>query len=107
MRYSCRHKSILLIFFLLTLKKSESLKRNLKRCQLKCNKTDGVGQASFVFGKNPIEEQEPSGRDRSDGKDGKDFDLKLVMDIVNRLFFNYQTQAFYLITYNNTLFLFA
>ena len=89
MRYFCRYKSMFLIFFLLTINKSESLKRNLKSCQLKCNKTNGVDQASFVFGKNPIEEQVPSGRDRSDGKDGKDFDLKLVMDIVNRLFFNY------------------
>ena len=107
MRYFCRHNSILLIFFLLTINKSESLKRNLKSCKLKCNKKNGVGQASFVLGKNPKKEQGSSGRDGSDGKDGKDFDLKLVMDIVNRLFFNYQTQAFYLITYNNTLFLFA
>ena len=107
MRYFCRHISILLIFFLLTINKSESLKQNLKSCKLKCNKTNSVDQTSFVIGKNPKEEQGPSGRDKSDGKDGKDFDLKLVMDIVNRLFFNYQTQAFYLITFNNTLFLFA
>ena len=102
MRYFCRHNSMLLIFFLLTINKSESLKRNLKRCQLKCNKTDGVGQASFVFGKNPIEEQVPSGRDRSDGKDGKDFDLKLVMDIVNRLFLYDKDQVIKFITFKNT-----
>ena len=84
MRNFCCHKSILLIFFLLTINKSESLKRNLKSCQLKCNKTDGNDQASFVFGKNPKGEQGPPGRDGSDGKDGKDCDLRLVMDIVNR-----------------------
>ena len=84
MRFFCRYKSVLLIFFLLTINKSESLMRNLKSCQLKCNKTDGVDHASFVFGKNPKGEQEPPGRDGSDKKDGKDFDLKLVMDIVNR-----------------------
>ena len=87
MRYFCRYKSMLLIFFLLTINKSESLNRNLKRCQLKCNKTNGANQASFVFGKNPKGEQIPPVKDGYNGKDGKDFDLKLVMDIVNRLFF--------------------
>ena len=102
MRFFCRHNSMLLIFFLLTINKSESLNRNLKRCQLKCNKTNGANQASFLFGKNPKGEQEPPGRGGSDDKDGKDFDLKLVMDIVNRLFLYDKDQVVKFITFKNT-----
>ena len=89
MRNFCCHKSILLIFFLLTINKSESLKRSLKSCQLKCNKTDGNDQEFLMFRKTPKQgEQGPPGKDGSDGKDGKDCDLKLVMDIVNRFIKN-------------------